>query len=73
MGDSRTVQRDVIGDEQRDQGNPQVGRAPEDTSPLIRSPANERSPSGIFVADHIIIVRPGLYVKDENRPKGLNM
>ena len=35
-------------------------------APQIRSPANERSN---FIADHIIIGRPGLYAKDENRPK----
>ena len=39
----------------------------------IRSPANERSPSGNFIADHIIIGRPGLYAKDENRPKGIKI
>ena len=42
-------------------------------APQIRSPANERSPSGIFIADHIIIGRPGLYTKDENRPKEIKM
>ena len=45
---------------------------PED-APHIRSPANERSPAGNFIADHIIIGRPGLYAKDENRPKGMKM
>lgn len=39
----------------------------------IRSPANERTSSGIFIADHIIIGRPGLYAKDENRPKGMKI
>ena len=39
---------------------------PENAPPQIRSPANERSN---FIADHIIIGRPGLYAKDENRPK----
>ncbi len=37
------------------------------------NPANERSPSGNFIADHIIIGRPGLYAKDENEPKELKM
>lgn len=45
---------------------------PED-APHIRSPANERSPAGNFIADHIIIGRPGLYAKDENRPEGMKM
>ncbi len=44
----------------------------EETS-QIRSPANEHSPSGNFTADHIIIGRPGLYTKDENRPKGMKI
>ena len=39
----------------------------------IRSPAKARSPSGNFITDHIIIGRPGLYEKDENRPKGMKM
>lgn len=39
-----------------------------DTSPQIRSPVSEN-----FIADHVIIGRPGLYVKDENRQKGLKM
>ena len=42
-------------------------------TPQIRSPVNERSPSGNFIADHIIIGRPGLYAKDENRPKGMKI
>lgn len=46
---------------------------PEDIPPQIRSPASERSPTGNFIADHIIIGRPGLYVKDENRPKGMKI
>ena len=45
---------------------------PEESS-QIHSMANERSPSGNFIADHIIIGRPGLYVKDENRPKGMKI
>ena len=44
----------------------------ENISPQIRSPANERSPMGNF-ADHVIIGRPGAYIKDESRPKGLKM
>ena len=46
---------------------------PENAPPQIRIPANERSPTGNFIADHIIIGRPGLYVNDENRPKGLKL
>lgn len=44
-----------------------------DDVPQIRSPMNERSPSGNFIADHIIIGRPGFQFKDENRPKGLKI
>ena len=44
-----------------------------DTPPQIRSPANEQSSMGNFIANHIVIGRPGLYVKDENRPKGLKI
>ena len=32
-----------------------------------------RSPSGNFITDRVIIGRPGLYAKDENRPKGLKI
>ena len=39
----------------------------------IRSPANEHSQSGNLIAEHIIIGRPGLYAKDENRPKGIKI
>ena len=46
---------------------------PEGTPSQIRSPARERSPTGNFIADHIIIGRPGLYVKDEPRPKGMKI
>ena len=41
--------------------------------PQIRSPANEQNPSENIIANHIIIGRPGLYAKDENRPKGLKI
>ena len=41
--------------------------------PQIRSPANERSPSGNFIADHIIIGRPGISFRDENKPKGMKI
>ena len=44
----------------------------EETS-QIRGLANERSPSGNFIADHIIIRQPGLYAKDENRPKSMKI
>ena len=33
---------------------------PEDTPTQIRSPTSERSPTGNFIADHIIIGRPGI-------------
>lgn len=38
-------------------------------TPQIRSPANERSPSGNFIADRVIIGRPDFQFKDEKRPK----
>ena len=41
--------------------------------PQIRSSVNERSPSGNFIADHIIIGRPGFNVRDECKPKGIKM
>ena len=41
--------------------------------PQIRSPVNERSPSGNFIADHVIIGRPGFQIKDDNRPKGIKI
>ena len=41
-------------------------------APQMRSPANERSPSGNFT-DHIIIGRSGLYAKIENKPKGMKI
>ena len=44
----------------------------EETS-QIRSPANERSPSGNFIADHIVIGHPGLYTREENRSKGIKI
>ena len=46
---------------------------PTEDAPQIRSPVDERSPSGNFIADHIIIGRPGFQIKDENRPKGIKM
>lgn len=46
---------------------------PEGTSPQIRSLANERSPTGNFIADHVVIGRPGLYAKEETRSKGLKI
>ncbi len=42
-------------------------------APQIRSPVNERSPFGNFIAEHIIIGRPGVQIKDENRPKGIKL
>lgn len=44
-----------------------------DDVPQIRSPMNERSPSDNFIADHVIIGRPGFQFKDENRSKGLKI
>ena len=41
--------------------------------PQIRSPVNERSPSGNFIADYVIIGRPGFQIKDDNRPKGIKI
>ena len=38
-----------------------------DTPPQIRSPADS------IVANHVIIGRPGLYAKDETRPKGMKI
>ena len=46
---------------------------PTEDAPQIRNSVNERSPSGNFIADHIIIGRPGFQFKDENRPKGIKM
>ena len=46
---------------------------PTEDVPQIRSPVNERSPSGNFIADHIIIGRPGFQFKDENRSKGIKI
>lgn len=43
------------------------------TAGTICSPASERSPTGNFIANHVIIGRPEPYVKDENRPKGLKI
>lgn len=44
-----------------------------DDAPPIRSPVNERNPSGNIIADHIIIGRPGFQIKDDNRPKGIKI
>ena len=44
-----------------------------DDVPQIRSPVNERSPSSNFIADHVIIGRPGFQIKDDNRPKGIKI
>ena len=42
-------------------------------STQIRNPMNERSSFGNFIADRVIIGRPGGYAKDENRPKGIKL
>ena len=44
-----------------------------DDVPQIRSPVNERYPYGNFIADHVIIGRPGFQIKDDNRPKGIKI
>lgn len=46
-----------------------VPSQPTEDAPQIRSPANDRSPSGNFIADHIVIGRPGFVCK----PKGIKM
>ena len=46
-----------------------VPSQPTEDAPQIRSPANDRSPSGIFIADHIVIGRAGFVCK----PKGIKM
>ena len=50
-----------------------VPSQPTEEAPLIRSPANDRSPSGNFIADHVVIGRPGFNVRDEYKPKGIKM
>jgi len=50
-----------------------VPSQPTEEAPLIRSPANDRSPSGNFIADHVVIGRPGFNVRDECKPKGIKM
>ena len=50
-----------------------VPSQPTEEAPLIRSPANARSPSGNFIADHVVIGRPGFNVRDECKPKGIKM
>ena len=42
-------------------------------APQIRSPANERSPTSNFIADHIIIGRPELQLKNTDKSKGLKL
>ncbi|MCE8972322.1 N-6 DNA methylase [Bacteroides fragilis] len=43
---------------------------PEDTPPQIRNPANERSPTGNFIGDHIVIGQPGFQFKNVPQLKG---
>lgn len=38
-----------------------------------RSLANERSPIGNFIADHVIIGHPGARIKEENRTKKIKL
>ncbi|MCS2203471.1 DNA methylase [Bacteroides thetaiotaomicron] len=51
------------------------GISPQQTDdvPQIRNSMDERSPSGNFIADHVIIGRPGFQFKDENRPKRMKI
>ena len=42
-------------------------------TPQIRSLANERGPSGSFIADHIIIGRPGFHIRDDCKSKGIKI
>ena len=39
----------------------------------IHSPANEHSPTGNFIADHVIIGHMSYQFKDENLPKGIKL
>ena len=50
-----------------------VPSQPTEEAPLIRSPANDRSPSGNFIADHVVIGGTGFNVRDECKPKGIKM
>ncbi|MFS2877276.1 N-6 DNA methylase [Phocaeicola vulgatus] len=50
-----------------------VNPQPAEDALQIHSPVNECIPVGNFIADHIITGRPGLYVKDENRSKGMKI
>lgn len=38
-----------------------------DDAPQIRSPVNERNPTGNIIGDHVIIGRPGFQLKNKNR------
>ena len=40
---------------------------------IVELSRDERSPSGNFIADHVIIGRPGFQIKDDNRPKGIKI
>ena len=41
--------------------------------PQIRSPVNERNPTGNIIGDHVIIGRPGFQLKNKNRSKGIKI
>ena len=69
-----TAEKEKDGQEVKQAEEAGINKAPQSTEvPQIRSPANEQSPSEKFIADHIVIGRPGLHVKDENRPKGIKL
>lgn len=44
-----------------------------DNVPQVRSSVNACSPTVNFIADHVVIGRLGLYVKDESRPKRVKL
>ena len=44
-----------------------------DDAPQIRSPVNERNPTGNIIGDHVIIGRPGFQLKNKNRSKGIKI
>ena len=44
-----------------------------DDAPQIRSPVNERNPTGNIIGDHVIIGRSGFQLKNKNRSKGIKI
>ena len=65
-------ERQQVKPESEDVRNKQT-QYPDDTSLQTRRPENERSHADNFIADHVTIGRPGLYIKDEKRPKGIKI